>query len=47
MTPETFEKLYPFVDSWIESTLAAHAGGKRAVASCGFPRLQNYFRGEL
>ena len=46
MTPETFEKLYPFVDSWIQSTLAAHAGGKRAVASCGFPRLQNYFRGE-
>ena len=26
MTPETFEKLYPVVDSWIQSTLAAHAG---------------------
>lgn len=46
MTPETFEKLYPVVDSWIQSTLAAHARQKRAVASCGFPRLPNYFRSE-
>ncbi|MGB7857688.1 MAG: hypothetical protein WBL48_17540 [Pseudolabrys sp.] len=46
MTPETFEKLYPVVDSWIQSTLAAHAGKKRAVASCGFPCLPHYFRGE-
>lgn len=46
MTPETFEKLYPVVVGWIQSTLAAHAGKERAVASCGFPRLQHYFKGE-
>ena len=46
MTFEIFEKLYPIVDSWIQSTLAAHAGKKRAVALCGFPRLPHYFSDE-
>ena len=33
------------MDGWIQSTVAAHAGKERAVASCGFPRLKHYFRG--
>jgi hypothetical protein len=46
MTPETFERLYPVVESWIQGTLAAHAGNKQAVASRGFPRLSHYFKAE-
>jgi hypothetical protein len=46
MTPETFDRLYPVVESWIRSTLTAHAGKKEAVASRGFPRLSRYFSAE-
>lgn len=47
MTPEEFQKLYPLIAGWIESTLRAHAGQMRPVASAGFARLPLYYRAGL
>src|SRR5215475_15190080 len=46
MTPEDFQKFFPFVANRIWAALAAHAGTARPVASCGFPRLPLYFTAE-
>jgi hypothetical protein len=43
MTPQEFQKFYPLLIDWLRTTLMAHAGMARTVASCGFPRLPSYF----
>ena len=43
MTPEEFQKFYPRLLGWIDTTLRAHAGNTRTVVSRGFPRLPLYF----
>ena len=43
MTPEEFQKYYPRLLGWIDTTLRAHAENARTVASRGFPRLPVYF----
>jgi hypothetical protein len=43
MTPEEFQKYYPRLLGWIDTTLRAHAENARTVASRGFPRLPLYF----
>ena len=43
MTPEEFQKFYPFLLGWIDVTLRAHAGNAQTVASRGFSRLPLYF----
>ncbi len=43
MTPEEFQKFYPRLLGWIDTTLKAHAGNTQTVVSRGFPRLPLYF----
>jgi len=43
MTPEEFQKYYPRLLGWIDTTLRAHAENARTVASRGFSRLPLYF----
>jgi hypothetical protein len=43
MTPQEFQKFYPLTLEWLRTTLMAHAGIARTVASCAFPRLPLYF----
>jgi hypothetical protein len=43
MTPEEFQKFYPRLLGWIDTTLRAHAGNTQTVVSRGFPRLPLYF----
>jgi hypothetical protein len=43
MSPEDFEKYYPLLHSWIDSTLASHAVRAQTVASRSFARLPLYF----
>jgi hypothetical protein len=43
MTPEEFQKFYPRLLGWIDTTLRAHAGNTQTVASRGFSRLPLYF----
>lgn len=47
MTPEEFQAHYPQVIGWIRSTLQAHEGGAKSVASAGFVRLPLYFGQDL
>ena len=46
MTPEEFQKYYPRVLGWIDSTLRAHAGDAQTIVSRGFPRLPLYFNAD-
>jgi len=43
MTPEEFQKFYPALLGWIDTTLRAHAGNTQTVVSRGFSRLPLYF----
>jgi hypothetical protein len=43
MTPEEFQKFYPVLLGWIDTTLRAHAGNTQTVVSRGFSRLPLYF----
>jgi hypothetical protein len=43
MTPEEFQKFYPRLLGWIDTTLKAHEGNTQTVVSRGFPRLPLYF----
>ena len=43
MTPQEFQRFYPLLIDWLRTTLMAHAGIARTVASCAFPRLPFYF----
>jgi len=43
MTPEEFQKFYPRLLGWIDTTLKAHAGNTQTVVSRGFSRLPLYF----
>ena len=43
ITPEEFQKFYPRLLGWIDTTLKAHAGNTQTVVSRGFPRLPLYF----
>ncbi len=47
MTPEDFQKVFPFVRDWISQTLAAHAPKAKSVASFNFPRLSRYYSNDL
>ena len=46
MTPEEFQKYYPRLLGWIDTTLKAHAGNAQTVVSRGFPRLPLYFNAD-
>jgi len=43
VSPEEFQKFYPFVAGWLQKTLAKYATLAQTVASRAFPRLPNYF----
>ena len=43
MNPEEFQKFYPVLLGWIDTTLRAHARNTQTVISRGFPRLPLYF----
>ena len=43
MTREEFHKFYPLMAEWLRNTLATYATSSKAVASCAFARLPNYF----
>ncbi len=43
MTPEQFQRVFPFVRDWIARTLAASAANTKPVASLNFPRLPGYY----
>ena len=47
MTPEDFQKIFPFVRDWISQTLAGHASKAISVASFNFPRLPRYYNNDL
>lgn len=43
MTQKEFEKHYPLILAWIQSTLTEYSSGARSVASLGFSRLPHFF----
>ncbi len=47
MTPEDFQKVFPFVRDWIYQTLAANAVKAKSVASFNFPGLPRYYSSGL
>lgn len=47
MTPEDFQKVFPFVRDWISRTLAAHATKAKPISSFNFPRLRHYYSSDL
>jgi hypothetical protein len=47
LTRLEFQKAYPLVASWIQKTLAEHAGMAKPVTSFGFHRLLDYYDAQL
>lgn len=47
MTPEQFQKIYPYLTGWIDTTLRNHTQWARSVSSAGFQRLPLYYSPEL
>lgn len=47
MTPERFQKIYPYLSGWIATTLRNHTQWSRTVASACFKRLPLYYSPEL
>jgi hypothetical protein len=47
MTPEQFQRVFPFVRDWIARTLAASAFKTKPVAALNFPRLPSYYSNDL
>jgi len=47
VTPEDFQKVFPFVRDWISKTLAAHAPKAKSAASFNFQKLPLYHSNEL
>ncbi len=43
LSPEQFRSIYPLLTAWITDTRQRHAPAARSVASCGFPRLPQYY----
>jgi hypothetical protein len=42
MTPEEFQKFYPVLLGWIDTTLRAHAGNTQTVVSRGLMPRQHF-----
>jgi hypothetical protein len=47
MTPEQFQRVFPFVRDWIARTLAASAAQAKPVGSLNFPRLPHFYSNDL
>jgi len=47
MTPEQFQRVFPFVLDWIARTLAASAAKTKPVAALNFPRLPSFYSNDL
>jgi hypothetical protein len=47
MTPEQFQRVFPFVREWIARTLAASAAQAKPIASLNLPRLPSYYSNDL
>jgi hypothetical protein len=43
LAPDRYLRFLPTILNWVQQTLAAHAGERRAVSSFGFRRLPHYF----
>lgn len=43
MTPEQFQRVFPFVSDWISQTLVTHDAKAKSVVSFNFPRLPRYY----
>ena len=47
MASDRYAEFLPAISKWIQSTLDAHAGSAKPVASFQFPRLPRYFSEQL
>lgn len=43
MTPEQFQRVYPYLTGWIATTLRNHTQWAQSVSSAGFKRLPLYY----